>query len=593
MKNWNVLKRIRTVFFNLSITSQIAIYCFLLFALTFFLSSVLNQQIYKNISLDQASSTISQTLYLVDENIQSVITSVNETTKSTISNEEVRAFMMSDGITDDVTMRTEVSNFVRNIFDNMSYATSVHLFPRSGSALNIGIQMVNFPISNNVQDAAWFDEVSSMRGAYCLIYNGGGFFETHTQHDFISMIRVFNDIETQEYGGVQVTNFSTETIQYAFQDLVNEYGMQVVVTDEYGDQIVGTEQDMDVGGTLDRIQASESGFVIQNIGGIEYMVSSRKNAYNWDIMALMPMSGITKELYRFSYITLVFILVNGLLMFFGVSFFSRLVTQPINQLVTTMERVKGGQLEPVKMTSGNREITSLEDGYNMMVNEIKVLFNKVVEEQEQIRQSELRLLQSQIKPHFLYNTFDAISSLALMNKNREVYEAMLALGSLYRTNLSRGNEVISIREEIEAVKNYIKILQIRYDDSFSSVIDMDERAKRMLIPKLTLQPLVENAIYHGIKPKGEKGNLRIQVKLTDEDVEIRIEDDGVGMDQATVNMILTGENSHFGVRGTIERLRIFYMRPDVMRFETKPGVGTAVIITIPAVMEEMRNAKEL
>jgi two-component system sensor histidine kinase YesM len=265
------------------------------------------------------------------------------------------------------------------------------------------------------------------------------------------------------------------------------------------------------------------------------------------------------------------------------------VTQPIHQVVTTMERAKEGHLTPVTMKSGNREIASLKEGYNVMVDEINVLFDRVVDEQEQIRKSELSLLHSQIKPHFLYNTFDAISSLALMNKNKEVYEAILALGSLYRTNLSKGNEVISIGEEIGAVENYIKILKIRYDDIFAADIEVDARVRDMLIPKLTLQPIVENALYHGIKPKGEKGSIRIKAALEGANVVICIADDGVGMSREKVDKIMAGDSQSFGVRGTIERLRIFYMRTDVMRIETEVGKGTVVTITIPAVTEEMKH----
>jgi len=584
-----ILTRLRAFFFDLSITSQIALYCFLLFAVTFLLSSVLNQRIYQNISMDQASSTVSQTLYLVDENIQNVINSINETTRTIVSNEEVRAYMQSEGNWGSVGRRTEVRNAIRNILDNMSYATSVHLFPNEGQPLDIGIRMINNSISDNITDASWYDEVSELKGDYYLTYNGGGFFKRASKHNFLSMIRLFNDIDTQECNGIMITNFSTDVIQTAFQDLVKEYGMQVLICDKDYNLIVSGEQRLDIAKVLADIAASESGYVIQNIDGTEYMISERRNTYDWNIIGLMPMSGITKELYRFSFITLAFILINGLLMFFGVSFFSRLVTQPINQLVTTMERVKEGHLTPVTMKSGNREITSLKEGYNVMVDEINVLFDRVVDEQEQIRKSELNLLHSQIKPHFLYNTFDAISSLALMNKNKEVYEAILALGSLYRTNLSKGNEVIRIREEIEAVKNYIKILKIRYEDIFTADIEMDARVGDMLIPKLTLQPIVENALYHGIKPKEGKGRIRIGAGLEGTDVVIHIEDDGVGMSPEKVDKIMTGDPQSFGVRGTIERLRIFFMRSDVMRIDTGIGKGTKVTITIPAITEEMKH----
>ena len=583
-----IFSKIRAMFSKLGITSQMAIYCFLLFALTFLLSSFFNQEIYKNISLDQANTTVSQTLYLIDENINNVINAINETSKSIISNSEVRMYMNSADHRDGVSAQSEVKNFIRNILDNVSYATSVHLFKDSGGVMNISIRMINYPISENIENAPWYDAVRGQKGDYSLIYNGGGFFHRTSKHDFISMVRLFNDIETQECTGVQITNFSTDTLKTAFKNLVDEYGMQVVIFDGAGQEIVSSDMGFDTETVLKTINSSD-GYVIEGIDGSEYMISSRENSYGWTIAALMPMQGITSELYRFSYITLIFILVNGLLMFFGVSLFAKLVTHPINQLVSTMERAKSGQLEKVGVRPGNREIMLLMDGYNVMVNEINELFAKVVEEQETIRKSELQLLQSQIKPHFLYNTFDAISSLALMNKNKEVYEAILALGSLYRTNLSSGNEVIEMGEEIEAVKNYIKILKIRYDDIFDANIDVDRRALKMQIPKLTLQPIVENALYHGIKPKGGHGTIDISVLLEGRDLVIKVCDDGVGMSLETVQKIMEKSGGSFGIRGTIERLRIFYMRNNIIEIQTELGKGTTVILRVPAAAGDDAN----
>ena len=585
----SIFTRIRNMFSRLSITSQIAIFCFLLFIFTFFLSSIFNQEIFRNISLEQASGTISQTLLLVEENIDSVINSINETSKSILSNEQVRDYMSSSGISGDVGELSEVRTFIRNILDNVSYATSVHLFNKAGDVMNISIRMVNYPVSDDITDAHWYSRVNKKAGDFCLINNGGGFFERTSNHDFISMVRLFNDIETLECNGVQITNFSTETIKTAFQDLLDEYGTQVIIFDEYGHRITATDMYLKTADIIGGKELLENDYVIKTVDGADYMISTRTNSYGWRIIAMMPMAGISGELYGFSFITLIFILVNGLLMFLGVSVISRLVTQPINQLVTTMEKVKGGQLEPAGMRTSNREIATLKEGYNVMVDEIHELISKVVEEQEMIRKSELKLLQSQIKPHFLYNTFDAISSLALMNKNREVYEAMLALGSLYRTNLSSGNEVIRISDEVEAVRNYIKILKIRYDDVFTANIHVDERACPMLIPKLTLQPIIENALYHGIKPKGEPGNIDVNIAVEGEELVIKIRDDGVGMHPGMADKLLKGGSGSFGLRGTIERLRIYYMRQDVVAIQSVPGKGTSVIIRVPAVMEEMEH----
>ena len=273
-----VLSKIRAVFSRLGITSQMAIYCFLLFALTFFLSSVFNQEIYKNLSLDQANRTVSQTLYLIDENINNVINAINETSKSIISNSEVRAYMNSADPRDGVSAQSEVRNFIRNILDNVSYATSVHLFKNTGGVMNISIRMINYPISENIENAPWYEDVRGQQGDYSLIYNGGGFFHRTSKHDFISMVRLFNDIETQECTGVQITNFSTDTLKTAFKNLVDEYGMQVVIFDGAGQEIVSSDMSLDTRTVLETIKSSD-GYVIKDINGSEYMISTRENSY--------------------------------------------------------------------------------------------------------------------------------------------------------------------------------------------------------------------------------------------------------------------------------------------------------------------------
>ena len=199
-------------------------------------------------------------------------------------------------------------------------------------------------------------------------------------------------------------------------------------------------------------------------------------------------------------------------------------------------------------------------------------------------------MQAQIKPHFLYNTFDAISSLALSGRNNEAYRALKALGSYYRTSLSRGSEVITIAEELDVVKNYLTIQQLRYGDIFTANYDIDERAKKYKILKLVLQPLVENALYHGIKLKGESGNINISAKYSEDFITLTVEDDGIGMSEEVLKKIIQGRYDDtkvsFGLKGTIERLRIFYRVNDLFSIESKEYYGTKVVISIPIEGEE-------
>ena len=163
----------------------------------------------------------------------------------------------------------------------------------------------------------------------------------------------------------RLRTFSTETLKTAFKNLVDEYGMQVVIFDDMGKAMVASDESLDTESVLQTINITSS-YAIKDIDGTEYMISSRKNTYGWSIAALMPMEGITSELSRFSYITLAFILVNGLLISFGVFIFSRLVTRPVNKLVSTMELAKSGQLEKVNVLRGSKE-TDLADGMGINV----------------------------------------------------------------------------------------------------------------------------------------------------------------------------------------------------------------------------------
>jgi two-component system sensor histidine kinase YesM len=225
-----------------------------------------------------------------------------------------------------------------------------------------------------------------------------------------------------------------------------------------------------------------------------------------------------------------------------------------------------------------------------MISEIEKLISRVVEEQRIKRQVELNVLQAQIKPHFLYNTLDTMGYLAISGKSDEVYEAIEALGSYYRTSLSKGSEVISLREEIEIVKNYLTIQKLRYGDIFNVNYEIDERVYEYKILKLVLQPLVENALYHGIKPKGEMGHITVTTKVEDELIRITVTDDGIGMENEELAKIMDGKldnnNSSFGLRGTIERLKIFYGISDVYSIESQKRYGTRVTLKIPIVRGE-------
>jgi two-component system sensor histidine kinase YesM len=334
------------------------------------------------------------------------------------------------------------------------------------------------------------------------------------------------------------------------------------------------------------MKTGEHFYAIKKVGGKDYITSYLRNSLNWTIVSIVPYEELSKQSNIYMVVLLAMLLLNGILSFSGLIFTSSGITRPIHKLIKSMKGVENGVFKKVNIDTGNDEIGQLKNVYNTMIEKIENLIEEIVKEQKIKRKAELDVLQSQIKPHFLYNSFDAISSLALDNRSEDVYQIIKALGTFYRTSLSNGKEVISIGEEIQTVRSYLTIMQIRYENLFTVDMEIDERANKYKILKSVLQPLVENSIYHGIKPARRKGSIFISTSLKENFVELLAADDGAGMSEEKLSLLTEGRTPGIGLRGTIERLNIFYNGKCKYKVESKLDKGTKVTIYIPIEVEE-------
>jgi two-component system sensor histidine kinase YesM len=233
-----------------------------------------------------------------------------------------------------------------------------------------------------------------------------------------------------------------------------------------------------------------------------------------------------------------------------------------------------------------------------MVGEIKKLLGRITVEQEQKRKSELNALQMQINPHFLYNTLDSVIWMAESGKQDEVIAMSSALARLFRLSISKGKEIIDVASEIEHVKNYLTIQKIRYKDRLDYRIEVDDSIKTMRIVKIILQPLVENAIYHGIKNASAAGTVVISGYRTEKGMDLAVSDDGAGMDEACLDRVRrklsegpedtlsTGtreRGSGVGVRNVDERIKLYFGSEYGLEFKSSESNGTTVFIHLPAI----------
>jgi len=212
------------------------------------------------------------------------------------------------------------------------------------------------------------------------------------------------------------------------------------------------------------------------------------------------------------------------------------------------------------------------------------LLKRVDEEARKKREYELALLHEQIKPHFLYNTLDIIIVLIEMKREWEAAHVVKKLADYYKNSLSSSEEIILIETEIQIIEDYLELQNIRYGEMFSYEIYVDEEAKKERIPRLTLQPLIENAIYHGLKYKGNRGTIRVEARVAEEKVIIKITDDGIGIQEEKLKEIrrfAEKAEKHFGLYSVNHRLLLYYGENSGLQIESKYEEGTCITIEIP------------
>jgi len=273
----------------------------------------------------------------------------------------------------------------------------------------------------------------------------------------------------------------------------------------------------------------------------------------------------------------------------GVSFWvSAGIARPIVKLRRLMEEAETGNLDVRFPDPPDDEVGRLGQSFNTMIAEIGKLLDQVYVEQQKKREAEFRILQAQIKPHFLYNTLDTIHWMAQEKGANDIVGIVDALTRLFRISLSKGRDVIRLEEELEHVTSYLVIQKIRYLDKFNYTIDVDPGLLASPVVKLTLQPLVENALYHGIKEKAGRGTLRLSAKRDGDVLVLTVADDGAGMTAEAVvalerNLGQQEEPSAqgFGVYSVHHRIRLVFGEAWGLSYQSTPGVGTTVTVRQP------------
>ncbi|CCX66539.1 putative uncharacterized protein [Firmicutes bacterium CAG:791] len=354
-----------------------------------------------------------------------------------------------------------------------------------------------------------------------------------------------------------------------------------------------------------RLNLQESGHYDENIEMLDNNIYILTELIQDDIQYYIYYQTQSMEMMRaslnqqvFTFIVCMILLLAALTAFVAIieTRISRSISGPILGLSQVTHEIAQGDFSVRADEKGDRELGALAASVNNMAEHLSVMVMQIREDERKMRKAELRLLQEQINPHFLYNTLDAIVWMIEDGKSEQAENMVVSLSTFFRTVLSRGREFISIREEVQHIRSYLEIQKARYQDILSYEIQVAPELYPYEILKMTLQPLVENALYHGVKNKRSGGLIRISGERDGKLIRFKVEDDGIGMNaealthlQEEIRRPCKETDTGFGMANVNERIRMNFGADYGLMIESEEGKGTRVWVTIPAVLSE--NAK--
>lgn len=311
------------------------------------------------------------------------------------------------------------------------------------------------------------------------------------------------------------------------------------------------------------------------------------NDFNWKVVGMIPINEVTQDNKGILSVTTAAFCVSFIFSCIIWFFVSSSIVKPIKTLTQATKSVRDGNLEVHVQYSSDNELGILTSNFNYMVKKIKELLQQVLDENMRKKDAEYKALQAQINPHFLYNTLNSIRWMAIIQKADNIKNVVDALGRLLRNSTSKIDQYITIQEEIDNLNDYIYIQKIAYKNKFQVEWDVSEEVLQYKCIKFILQPLVENAIFHGIQPKNHRGTIWISINRQNGFIQFSVKDNGVGMSSKEIERLLSKENeaikkfNGIGINNVRDRIQMTYEGHGTMTIDSKEGEYTTIIIRVP------------
>ncbi|WP_223593668.1 cache domain-containing sensor histidine kinase [Neobacillus bataviensis] len=550
---------------------------------------------YTNLIEQQANEHTRKDIEQVKKNIELHIKELENITEYLSRNENVTDFFLAQKL--DTGLESKIKKQMKMYTDTHPQIAGILIVNKSDLLISNEMSRMT---RDSLMNESWYKQAVNAPSIIHLESRPIGRNLTtnpkYSADDVLSVTKAVTNEKTGDVLGVILIDWKLDTINNEIKNMgFGAHGFVYIIDEQ--SRIVYTP----VNKIVYRIKDSwfsnrKSGSFNKSIQENEYQVMYDYSKYTkWKIVGVFSINETLAFIKDMRWTAGIIAMVVLILAIFAATFFTSSITRPLSKLSSLMKKAAQGDLDNKFESKNEDEIKHLGDSFNSMIDSIKNLLNLINLIEKRKREAELKVLQEQIKPHFLYNTFDTIKWMALEYQAKDIMDVIDALTKLFRIGLSKGKESIRVAEEIEHIESYLIIQMTRYEDKFDYVIEVQEEVKELFVLKLILQPLVENSIYHAIKTKKGRGKIWIQVKIIDNRLLLSITDDGKGINPELITklnerlqktgMIGGEDTSGYGMLNVNERIKLTFGNDFGLNVRSIENKGTTVEIWHPIVRD--------
>jgi two-component system sensor histidine kinase YesM len=540
----------------------------------------------------------SQLIEQVKLNIENYISNMESIAALVLTSSDLEKYVSgsSSGQEGETKVKQLASQYLRSVVQSRSDISSIVYASSEGLTVSDRLDAVLKPLPELIAQE-WYQQALNQTGVVVS--------SSHVQHLFqdeyrwvVSISRKLSDTFTEmeaDRQGVLLVDLNYSVINNLCKQIELGKRGYVFIVDPSGSLVYHPQQQLVYSQLkfeqLDTVLGIKSGSVTVKAGNEQKLYTVDTTSFGWKIVGVTYPDDLVANKQQmqgtaalWGAVSLIFAMAISVLLSYA-------LTKPLKNLEMNMKKAERGEFDIRVEIESTNEIGKLARTFNLMILKIKELMSQIVMEQEMKRVSELKALQAQIKPHFLYNTLDSIIWMAETGKMEEVVEMTSSLSKLLRSTIGEGEELIPIARELEHIRHYLTIQNMRYRHKFTYSIEVQEDILECSILKMVLQPLVENAIYHGIKHNPEQGHILIKGKREQKDITIQIIDNGVGMNPEQMGKLLLQKpdykiGSGVGVANVNHRIQLYFGEHYGLSFASEMEEGTTVTLRIPALDEE-------